>query len=172
MPPRNAPPAPAQKGNEDVFLAITTIGPWINNADTKIGLLAAALTVLTGGALRQRPRVESLINDGVHLRGGIALATLALCSVAIVVAGVWLFRALRPRLTKREPSRFAFPNLADADLATLADADPAAARREGWVQAQTLAEIVLKKYACFTRALTAGMVAGAAFAVWLLLVPG
>jgi len=140
--PRNAPPA--QKGNEDVFLAITTIGPWINNADTKIGLLAAALTVLTGGALRQRPRVESLINDGVHLRGVIALATLALCSVAIVVAGAWLFRALRPRLTKREPSRFAFPHLAGADLATLADADPVAARREGWVQAQTLAEIVLK----------------------------
>jgi len=103
VPPRNAPPAPAQKGNEDVFLAITTIGPWINNADTKIGLLAAALTVLTGGALRQRPRVESLINDGVHLRGGIALATLALCSVAIVVAGVWLFRALR--LGSRSVSR-------------------------------------------------------------------
>jgi len=108
----------------------------------------------------------------VHLRGGIALAALALCSVAIVVAGAWLFRALRPRLTNREPSRFAFPHLAGADLATLADADPVAVRREGWVQAQTLAEIVLGKYTCFSRALTAGMVAGAAFAVWLLLVPG
>ncbi len=121
--------------------------------------------------MRQRPRVESLIDDEVHLRGGIALAALALCAVAIVVAGAWLFRALRPRLINREPSRFAFPYLADADLATLTDADPAAVRTEGWVQAQTLAEIVLAKYTCLSRALTVGLVAGPAFVVWLLLVP-
>ncbi len=84
----------------------------------------------------------------------------------------WLFRALRPRLTNREPSRFAFPHLAGADLSTLTEADPAAVRTEGWVQAPTLGEIFEGKYTCLTSGLTAGLVAVGAFVVWLLLVPG
>ncbi len=171
MPPRSPQPDPP-KGNEDVFLAITTIGPWVNNADSKIGLLVAALTVLTGGVIRQRPRVETLLDAGVHLRGGLALAALAVCVLAVVTAGAWLFRALRPRLTNREPSRFAFPHLAGAELMPLMDADSTAVRHEGWIQAQTLARIVMTKYACFSKALTAGLIAGAAFVGWLLLVPG
>ncbi len=171
MPPRSPEPK-APKDNEDVFLAITTIGPWVNNADTKIGLLVAALTVLTGGVVRQRPRVETLLDDGVHLRGGLALVALAVCVLAVIAAGAWLLRAVRPRLTNQEPSRFAFPYLANADLAAVAEPDPVAARKEAWIQAQTLAEIVLAKYTCFSRALTAGLLAGAAFVAWLLLVPG
>ncbi len=52
------------------------------------------------------------------------------------------------------------------------DADSAAVRHEGWIQTQTLARIVMAKYACFSKALTAGIIAGAALAGWLLLVPG
>lgn len=170
--PRRRPPPSAAtppKGNEDVFLTLTTFGPWVNNADTKIGLLAAALTVLTGGAIRQRPRVEALLGAHVSVQGGLALASLAMCTVALIVAGIYLFRALRPRLTNRAPSRFAFPHLADANLRLLVDVD--AIRTEGWIQAQTLARIVRDKYTCFGRALAAGTIAGSAFVGWLLLVP-
>ncbi|WP_147258772.1 Pycsar system effector family protein [Pseudonocardia hierapolitana] len=154
-----------------MFLALTTIGPWVNNADTKIGLLAAALTVMTGGAIRQRPRVETVLLAGMDTRGSIALASLAVCALALLTAGIYLFRALKPRLTNTAPSRFAFPHLADADLSQLTDSDPAAVRAEGWIQAQTLARIVRHKYTCFRKALIAGTIAGGAFVTWLLLVP-
>jgi hypothetical protein len=171
VPPRSPQPPALPRGNEDAFLALSTIGPWVNNADTKIGLLATALTVLTCGAVRQRPRVEALVDGGVHLRGGLALAALVVCVIAVVVAGACLYRALRPRLTTDDPSRFAFPHLATADLGTLADMDPATVRKEAWIQAQTLAQIVNAKYECFRSALRAGLVAGVAFVAWLVLVP-
>lgn len=170
MPPRSPQP-PAPKGNEDAFLALSTIGSWVNNADTKIGLLATALTVLTCGAVRQRPRVAAIFDAGVHLRGGLALGALAVCVAAIVVAGSCLYRALRPRLTNGAPSRFAFPCLATADLVALRDVDPVAVREEAWIQAKTLSQIVNAKYEGFRCALRAGLVAGVAFVGWLVLVP-
>ncbi len=166
MPPRSAPPP-----HHDAFHAITTIGAWINNADTKTGLLAAALTVLTGGAVRQRPRVEVLLDAGPGSRGVVALVALGTCAVFLALAGVCLFRALRPRLTNTQDSRFAFPYLADADLDRLIDDDPVAVRAEAWVHAQTLSKIVRAKYGCLSSALTHGVVAGLAFVAWLLLVP-
>jgi len=169
--PRRSPQPPAQEGNEDAFLALSAIGPWVNNADTKIGLLATALTVLTCGAVRQRPRVEAVFDAGVHLRGGVALAALVVCIVAIVAAGTCLYRALKPRLTNGDPSRFAFPYLATTDLFTLVDADPGAVRKEAWTQAQTLSQIVNAKYECFRNALRAALIAGIAFVAWLVLVP-
>lgn len=170
MPPRSPQPVPP-KGTEDAFLALSTIGPWVNNADTKIGLLGTALTVLTCGAVRQRRRVEALFDEGIHFRGAVALAALLLCVIAIVVGGACLYRALRPRLTNGTPSRFAFPHLATADLEALADMDPAAVRKEAWVQAQTLSQIVSAKYEGFRSALRAGLVAGVAFVSWLAVVP-
>ncbi len=170
MPPRSPAPEPA-KGNEDAFLAISTIGPWVNNADTKIGFLATALTVLTTAVVRQRPRVEALIDGGVGARDAVALACLALCAAMIALAGYWLFRALRPRLANPYPSRFAFPHLADADLKAFAEPDPTAARAEAWIQARTLSQIALNKYTYFSKSLGAGLGAGAAFVGWLLVVP-
>ncbi len=170
MPPRSPAPEPP-KGNEDAFLAVTTIGPWVNNADTKIGFLATALTVLTTGVVRQRPRVEALVDGGVGVRDALALASLTTAAVMIVLAGAWLFLALKPRLTNEYPSRFAFPHLATADLTSLAEPDPAQARVDAWIQAQTLARILLHKYTYFSKALGAGLGAGAAFVGWLLLVP-
>jgi hypothetical protein len=168
---RSPAPEPPPKGNEDAFLALTATGPWVNNADTKIGLLATALTVLTTGVVRQRPRVESLGNGGVDVRGALALACLAVSAALIVLAGYWLFRALRPRLVNSKPSRFAFPHLAGADLATLTDADPVAVRKEAWIQVKTLSQVILNKYTYFSKALGAGLGAGTAFIGWLLLVP-
>ncbi|SFO57261.1 hypothetical protein SAMN05660359_04454 [Geodermatophilus obscurus] len=166
-----APKPEPPKGNEDAYLAISTIGPLANNADTKIGFVATALTVLTTGVVRQRPRVDALIDGGVGLRDVVALGCLAISAAMIVLAGYWLFRALSPRLTNPKPSRFAFPHLAGADLETLAQPDPIAGRAEAWVQAQTLSRIVLDKFTYFRKALGAGLGAGAAFVGWLLVVP-
>lgn len=169
-----SPPSPAPeppKGNEDAYLAINTIGAWVNNADTKIGFLATALTVLTTGVVRQRPRVEAVIDGGVGQRDVFALGSVAVSATMIVLGGFWLFRALRPRLANPEPSRFAFPHLAGADLTAYVQPDPTAGRAEAWVQAQTLSQIVLEKYTYFSKALGAGLGAGAAFVSWLLIVP-
>lgn len=170
VPPRSRAPEPP-KGNEDAYLAVSTIGSWVNNADTKIGFLATALTVLTTGVVRQRPRVDAIVHGGVGLRDGAALGCIVISATMIVLAGYWLFRALRPRLTNPEPSRFAFPHLAGADLKTLVEPDPPGARAEAWIQAQTLSRIILDKYTCFSKALGAGLGAGAAFVGWLLVIP-
>lgn len=161
----------APKPHDDAFHAVTTVGAYVNNADTKIGLLAAALTLLAGGVVRQRPRVEALLDAGLHQRGVVALLALGGCAVLLLSAGGCLFRALRPRLGNGLSSRFAFPHLAEADLDQLVAADPAEIRKEAWIQAQALSKIVLAKYRCFSKALTCGLLAGMAFFLWLLLVP-
>ena len=111
--PPSRPPAPY---TDDAYLALQTIAPLANNADTKIGLLAAALAILAGGAVRQRTKVAALWLGDLGVREVVALGLLTVCATALVAAGLWLFRALRPRLTSGQPSRFAFPHLADADL--------------------------------------------------------
>jgi hypothetical protein len=161
----------ATVGYDDAVTALTSIGPWVNNADTKIGLLAAAMTVLTGALVHQRPRVEQLIRASASARNDVALAFIALSAVSLVVSAGWLLHALRPRLHNDKPSRFAFPHLAALDVDVLALHDAEAVRKEAWIQAKTLAEIVLAKYRCFSHALSCAVVAGAGFVAWLLTVP-
>lgn len=157
---------------EDAYQAIATIGGWVTNAETKIGLLAAAATVLAGAVVRQQERVELLLRSPIGYRASAALLALAACVAALAVCAGHLFSALRPRLQRSEFSRFAFPDLADADLQMLADpASVQAVRREAWVQARTLARIARAKYQSFMRALVAGIVAGATLVAWLIIAP-
>jgi hypothetical protein len=165
------PPSPQSPPPDDAYLALTTYGGWINNADTKNGLLATALAALTIAAVRQRPRVEALVDAGVDRRGAVALALLGVAAASILVAGYWLFQALRPRLGNETASRFSFPYLAVADLTEYAVYDAQDVRREALVQAQTLARIGLGKYTRFSNALSCTSVAGLAFLGWLLAVP-
>jgi hypothetical protein len=167
MPPRNAAPPP----HDDAFHAAITIGNWVNNADTKIGLLGAALTILTGAVVRQRSRVEALTRAPLHTREWAALALLSASVIALAVAAWYLYYAIRPRLSSDKPSRFSFPYLAVADLATLVNADPVQVRREAWIQAQALSRIVLAKYHYFSKALTFGLISGLTFVGWMLTVP-
>lgn len=166
MPPDPQPPPP-----DDAYLALSTNGTWINNADTKNGLLATALAALTIAAVKQRPRVEVLVDGGIDRRGAVALALIAVAAVSVLVAGYWLFEALRPRLGNDTNSRFAFPHLAEADLDDYAVYDAEDVRREALLQAQTLARIGLAKYIRFSNALVCTAIAGLAFLGWLLVVP-
>lgn len=165
------PPSPPAKPNDDAFLALTANGTWVNNADTKIGFLATATTVLTVAVVRQRHRVETLLDAGLHARGVVALILLAVCVLCLGAAAFWLFEALRPRLTNVETTRFAFPHLATAEVDDLMAYDPQQVRREAWLQAKTLATIACGKYRRFYNALRCGVGAGAAFLAFLLVVP-
>lgn len=166
MPPSPQPPPP-----DDAYLALTTNGGWINNADTKNGLLATALAALTIAAVKQRPHVEALVDAGVDRRGTVALVLIAAAGVFILAAGFWLFHALRPQLGNDTPSRFAFPHLAKADLKNYEVYDAEDIRREAFVQAQTLARIGLGKYERFSKALFCTAVAAVAFLGWLVTAP-
>lgn len=165
------PPPSVPEANEDAFHALTTVAAYVNNADTKIGLLAAALTVLAGGLVRQRPSVDALFDAGLGARGVVALLALGASVLLSLLAGFSLFKALRPRLHNATSSRFAFPYLAETDLDHLIRADPAMIRSEAWIQVQTLSRIVRAKYQCFSQALACGVLAGITFVFWLLLVP-
>jgi hypothetical protein len=168
MPSRSAPEPPPR---DDALHAISTIGAWVANADAKIGLLAAGLTVLAGGVVRQRRQVETLLKADLHPRAVIALVVLTASVLTLAAAAYFLDRALRPRLTNDQQSRFSFPYLADADINSLMISDATQVRREGWVQAKTLATIARAKYRCFSKALSFSLFSGVAFLTWLLLVP-
>lgn len=158
---------------DDAYLAITTIGGWVANAETKVGLLAAAITVLASAVAGQLDVLTGLLKSDVGLRTWAALCAFSLSSLALVACAGFLFAAVRPRLGPGdEPSRFSFPNLADADLDALADPESVAtARKEAWLQARTLARIARAKYLWFARALVAAIVAGLAFVAWSALAP-
>jgi hypothetical protein len=157
---------------DDAFQAIGIVSPWVNNADTKLGLLATATTILATAVLRERRDVDMVLHQSLQVRGGLALACYFACAIAITVAGLALFWGLIPRLTNPQPSRFAFPHLAQLDdIDSLVNADPAALRTDAWLQAQTLAKIVRKKYRCVRVGLIAGTLAGVAFVGWLLVAP-
>lgn len=141
------------------------------NADAKIGLLAAALTLLAGGVVRQRRQVETLLQADMHPRAAIALVVFTVCVLTLAAAAFFLERALRPRLTNDQQSRFSFPYLADVDINALMLSDATQVRREAWVQAKTLAIIARAKYRCFSKALSFGLFSGVAFLTWLLVVP-
>lgn len=164
--PRSSGPPP-----EDAFQALSSVNSWVNNADAKIGLLAAALTVLAGGAVRERALVEDTITGDSTGRTSGALALFGLCVVALAVAAVCLLRGLRARVADDTPSRFAFPYAASAKLDELTRARPGQIRREAWMQVQTLSIIAMRKYRFFNWALTWGIVAGLALVGWLVLAP-
>jgi Flp pilus assembly pilin Flp len=167
MPPDPQSPLTAA---DDALPAIDAISTWINNADTKIGLLGIVDTALTGAFAAQHDRARTLI-DHADLRGIIALALLAFGVAALVTSILTLFRALQPRLDSHHPSRFAFPWIADAQLADLIAGDHETIRREAWIQAQTLSRIVRAKYESLRRALPCAILAGALLVSWLIAAP-
>ena len=155
---------------DDALPAISTISTWVNNADTKIGLLGIVDTALTGAFVAQHNRAKTAI-DHAGLRSTITLVLLALGLTALVTSILFLFLALQPRLSSDHQSRFAFPWVADAELDDLLAADHEKIRHEAWIQAQTLSRIVRAKYKRLQRALPCTVLAGALLASWLLIVP-
>ena len=155
---------------DDALPAIEAISTWINNADTKIGLLGIVDTALIGAFVAQHDRARTVLNHA-NRRDTVGVVLLALGVVALVTSILYLLRALQPRLDSYHPSRFAFPWVADADLADLMAGDHEKIRREAWIQAQTLSRIVRAKHEGLRRALPCAVLAGALLVSWLIVVP-
>ena len=155
---------------DDALPAIAAISTWINNADTKIGLLGIVDTALIGAFVAQHDRARTAL-DHANRRDSVAVVLLALGVAALMTSILYLLRALQPRLDSCHPSRFAFPWVADADLADLMAGDHEKIRREAWIQAQTLSKIVRAKYTGLRRALPCAVLAGALLVGWLIVVP-
>lgn len=164
-------PRPSEPSADDAFRALSSVNSWVNNADAKIGLLAAALTVLAGAVVRQRASVGEAVTGIADFGAIVALVFFGVCVVALAFAAVCLFRGLRARVADDTSSRFAFPYAAGVDLDKLTQAQPGEIRREAWMQVQTLSKIALTKYRLFNWALTWGVVAGLALIGWLVVAP-
>lgn len=155
---------------DDALPAIDAISTWINNADTKIGLLGIVDTALIGAFIAQHDRARMALHHADR-RDIVALVMLALGVASLMTSILYLSRALQPRLHNYHPSRFSFPWLADADLADLMAGDHQQIRYEAWIQAQTLSKIVRAKYKGLRRALPCAVLAGGLLAGWLIIVP-
>lgn len=163
-------PRPPITAADDALPAINLISTWINNADTKTGLLGIVDTALTGAFVAQHNLARTVF-DHASLRGTIALVLLALGVIALGASILSLVRALQPRLRSRSPSRFAFPWIADAELADLMAGNHERIRLEAWIEAQELSRIARAKYEHLKHALLYTLSAGTLLVIWFVVVP-
>ncbi|HVW27936.1 MAG TPA: Pycsar system effector family protein [Polyangiaceae bacterium] len=162
----------AQRDYADALAAVTLIAPMVNNADTKIGILGAAATVLIGAEVRDRSHVAKVIHHAASGRGTVALALLAVSGVALAVTMTCLLNALMPRLPNVDFSRFAFPCLAERTVEELRQLEGGdVIRTEAWIEAHMLSRILVRKYESFRGALLAATAAGLTFGGWLVVAP-
>ncbi len=140
------PPVPVEPADDlaDAHKALGYFGTWINSADTKAGLLSAALAVVIAAVTQQRGAVADVVRPA---NGGelAALCLLGLLGAFVIVALVALARAITPRTQPSDiPSRFGFPTVAFHGWKHL-PATRAQAAEEAWSQAHALAGIAATK---------------------------
>src|SRR5713101_321252 len=130
----------------DVEFVLAQTADWIRNADTKTGLLLAALTVLLAAISSQAHRLRHLWAG--HGRIGWVLMALAASVVLLGMAFALLVAVLIPR-TKTPITRYSWPWIASVPLTELERLSADSARSEAWMQAKTMSEIALHKYRYF-----------------------
>lgn len=139
---------------------------WIQNADTKAGLLSAALAVVLG-AMAQQGKVLGDVLRPNHLGEWAALVLLCCLGFTVLVATISLALVLTPRTPPpQEPSRFGFPTVA-SDEWKHSPATRAQAGAEAWGQAQVLALIAARKYATLRFAARSVFLGIPLFAAWV-----
>ncbi len=168
--PHQAPASPALPPPDDARFAITSFSGWITNADTKTGLLAAAVTVLTSTIVSQSDRAIALLPPH-GARQVAAVLALGPSLLALAVTAFWLLRALLPRMTNPGFSRYSWPAVAASTPSELASLTATKDRAEAWLQAHTLAGIAQAKFGNFSKALRCFAVAVALLVAWAILAP-
>jgi hypothetical protein len=129
----------------DAFQMIGSTGAWINNADTKAGLLAAAVAVLVA-ALAQQMSVLAEVLRPHGPTAWIALSLLSLLVMDMCTAVLALGFVIRPRTQLPEThSRFSFPTIADPAW-KYHPANRTEVAAEAWSQARVLARIATVKF--------------------------
>lgn len=127
-------------------------------------------TALIGAFVAQHSHINTAFNHG-GVRDATALSLLGLGAIALAASVLYLLRALQPRLDHQQPTRFAFPWVADANLADLMAGNHQTIRREAWIEARALSRIVRAKYQNLRKALPCAAVAGALLITWLIVAP-
>ena len=124
---------------EDAHHAIDYVSGWIRAADTKAGLLSAAIALMITGMLQQDNPIGTVPTD----LAGIARV---LIWVGLLVAVLAVGATIAPRTSPTAtPCRFAFPTLADGRW-TRSVASRSNIADEAWVQAKALAVIAKRKH--------------------------
>lgn len=136
---------------DDARFAISQFTAQVNSADTRAGLLGAALTVLAPVLVRQ---FETTRLTGVVV--GLLVASAAL--IALAVAGT--VSVLSVRVVEVGFSRYSWPLVARSSVAALTGRTDRTDRVEAWRAAYALALIAQTKYAHFRWALRLGAAGG------------
>ncbi len=147
--------------------AIADFGFWIQNADTKAGLLGVLLGALVAALISQAGLVQQVATRA-GARAWPAWALLACHLVALGGAFAELVRSQLPRLRPSGESAYAFPWVAGQDLDTLTAAGRAATGRSAWQHARLLARIASEKFRYLRRALWWTAAALPLFVAWSL----
>lgn len=176
---RSTPTAPAplpaggsSSGPEtaDVEFLLGQTAEWIRAADSKTGLLLAALTVLLGGESSSARDLKTLWS-GKHADHLDALIVLAASVVLLVVAYALLIAVLLPHRSSALDTRYAWPWVHAQRLHDLEALQPDSRRTEAWRQAKQLAAIAARKHTLFTSAVWVSAGSVACFLAWNLLRP-
>jgi hypothetical protein len=162
-------PAPSNEPDTtDVEFLLGQTAEWIRAADTKAGLLLAALTVLLGGISSSARDLKTLWS-GHHVDRLDALIVLAASVALLAVAYALLIAVLLPRRSSPADSRYAWPWVNSASLLDLERLTPDSRRTEAWRQAKQLAAIAARKHCLFTAAVWFSSGSVACFLAWSVL---
>ncbi len=160
---------PAERSTERhaaALRAIADFGFWIQNADTKAGLLGVVLGALVAALVSQGDLIrEVAARPGT--RAWPAWVLLACHLLTLAGAFAELVRSQLPRLRPSGESAYAFPWVAVQDLDTLLKPGRAAGRH-AWRHARLLARIAREKFRCIRRALWWTAAAVPLFVAWSL----
>lgn len=152
---------------EDVRFILEQTGEWIRAADAKAGLLGAALAVLVSAITVKfdRAHVENWSNfPGDAIKAGLLVATM----LALVKSAYHLKGVLLPRTQPgSESTRYSWPWVESSTADRLMQLSPSTSRREGWIQAKTLAIIAKEKHQNFTAALRWSAITTGLFLLWV-----
>jgi hypothetical protein len=132
--------------NGDARFAIDQFARWIANADTKAGLLAAAMVILASALGQQGAPLSHRLPPG-SFGGWVSLCGLVVSAGAVVASTTFLVRAVAPSVEASEGfSRYSLVSVADASVADLVRANSDLDRDQGWGTATLLARIALRKF--------------------------
>lgn len=147
----------------DARFVIDHFTRWIANADTKAGMLAAAL-IITADALGEQGRIVANRLPPRSPAEWVAVLALLVCTCGIVASVAFLLRTVTPRVEMSVRfSRYSFASVADAPIADLVRMDRGSDREQGWRTATILASIARRKFRNLQRAFAWWMFAGLAF---------
>jgi hypothetical protein len=132
-------------------------------------LLFTGLAILLGAVSAHARDLRGLWSP--HDGRPAAIWFLGAAALLLAMSFAFLVLVLVPRTKSPEPTRYAWPWLADASLNDIEHLQARTLRKEGWRQAQQLAKIAAFKYRYFSRAVVTSGLSVACLLIWSVLRP-